>query len=229
MRCLIVDDEPLSIRIIEKYIAEMPNLQLVATANNAFEAMESLKKDQIDLLFLDINMPKLSGISLLKSLSNPPMVIFTTAYPEYAVEGFELEAVDYLLKPFSIERFIKAVHKAEEKYNNNKLQNASEGNTGFLIVKADKKLYKLNFRDIIRLQAYGDYVRIYTKEKSLITKERLANLEKELPNNHFIRIHRSHIISQDKIEFIEGNMVKVGEEKLPVSLSYRESLMKIFK
>ncbi|MEK7253226.1 MAG: LytTR family DNA-binding domain-containing protein, partial [Bacteroidota bacterium] len=175
------------------------------------------------VLLLDVNMPKLSGIGLLKSLDRPPLVIFTTAYPEFAVEGFELEAVDYLLKPFSLERFIKAINRAADR-----LAGAvppSENRSGHLLVKADKKLYKVDFQDILHLEAYGDYVKIFTREKMLLTKERLAVLEESLPKQAFFRIHRSHVISLEAVEFIEGNMVSVGGLKLPVSEGLRETLV----
>jgi DNA-binding LytR/AlgR family response regulator len=195
----------------------------VATCANAFEAMEALRQHPVDLLFLDINMPKLSGISLLKTLDKPPLVVFTTAYPEFAVEGFELEAVDYLLKPFSLERFLRAINRASERL-------ATPPTTGpqapqHLLVKADKKLYKIDFQDISYLEAYGDYVKVFTKEKMLLTKERLANIERELPPGLFCRIHRSYIIALSAIDFIEGNMVKIGKEKLPVSEGLKEGLL----
>jgi DNA-binding LytR/AlgR family response regulator len=221
IRCLAVDDEPLSLRIIEKYVAELPHLQLVATCRDAFEAMETLRQREVDLLFLDVNLPKLSGISLVRTLDKIPPIIFTTAYPEYAVEGFELEAVDYLLKPFSFERFVKAVNRAA-----GKLSAMAKSLPGHLLVKADKKLYKVNFQEILYLEAYGDYIKVFTQEKMLLTKERLAELEESLPDTLFIRIHRSYIVAVAAISFIEGNMVQVGTEKLPVSPSYKEHLLK---
>lgn len=227
IRCIAVDDEPLSLRIIEKYAAELPQMKLVATCSNAFEAMEALRREAPDLLLLDINMPKLSGISLLKSLDRPPLVIFTTAYPEYAVEGFELEAVDYLLKPFSLERFIKAVNRASERLFSQK--NETETQLGSLLVKADKKIYKLDFQDINYLEAFGDYVKIFTRDKMLLTKERLANLEAELPPDAFFRIHRSYLVHLGAIEFIEGNLVQVAGKKLPVSPALKDSLLERLK
>ena len=223
LRCIAVDDEPLSLKIIEKYAADLPQLELLATCGNAFEAMEQLRRSPVDLMFLDINMPKLSGISLLKSLEKQPLVIFTTAYPEYAVEGFELEAVDYLLKPFSQERFIKAVNRAADKLA---APAAPESlRPDFLMVKADKKLYKVDCQDIIYLEAYGDYVKIFTKDKMLLTKERLNIVEQQLPTEQFVRIHRSHVIALAAIEFIEGNTVKIGKEKLPISENFKETLL----
>ncbi len=221
IRCAIIDDEPLSIKVVEKYLADLPQLELVATCKNAFEAMELLRKESIDLIFLDINMPKLSGVSFLKSLSKPPLVIFITAYPEYAVEGFELEALDYLLKPFSFERFLKAINRAQEKMVSSNDENAKD----HLFIKADKKLYKVNFEDIFYLQAYGDYVKVFTKEKTLLTKERLNNLLQKLPKARFQQIHRSYIIALPAIQFIEGNQVQINETKLPIATTYKEELM----
>lgn len=224
IRCIAVDDEPLSLRIIEKYTAELPQLELVATCADAFEAMNLLQSKAMDLAFLDINMPKLSGLSMLKSLDRPPLVVFTTAYPEFAVDGFEQEAVDYLVKPFSLERFIKAVNRVRERlFAQNEPVCPSPGH---LLVKADKKLYKVGFRDILYLEAYGDYVKIFTKDQMLLTKERLTTLEEGLPKQDFLRIHRSYLISFNAIEFLEGNRVKIGPVKLPVSPAMKEGLVK---
>ncbi len=221
IRCLIVDDEPLSVRVLEKYAAELPQLELLDSCSNAFAAMEVLQRERVDLLLLDINMPKLSGISFLKSLSNPPLVVFITAYPEHAVEGFELEAVDYLLKPFSFERFVKAINRVAQK----RAQATFTEEQSSILIKADKKLYQLNPLDIQYLQAYGDYVKIFTGEKTLVTKERLIKLEAMLSREHFQRIHRSYIVALSAIEFIEGNQVKVGTAKLPVAVTYKEALL----
>ena len=218
---MIIDDEPLSVRIIEKYLLDLPQLELVASCKHAFEAMEVLRKEEVDLIFLDINLPKLSGISFYKTLKNPPLVIFITPYPEHAVEGFELEALDYLLKPFSFERFLKAVNRVEAKLEERKrsvLQN-------HLFVKADKKLYKVDIEDVLYLQAYGDYVKVFTKDKTLVTKERLVKIEEELPKTHFLKIHRSYIIALSAIRYIEGNQIQIGEIKLPIAASYKEELM----
>lgn len=223
IRCIAVDDEPLSLKIIEKYVADLPQLDLLATCSNAFEAMDALRRLQVDLMFLDINMPKLSGISLLKSLDKQPLVIFTTAYPEFAVEGFELEAVDYLLKPFSQERFIKAVNRAADRLATPGTPMVEGPN--FLMAKVDKKLFKIDFQDIIYLEAYGDYVKIFLKDKMLLTKERLSAVEQQLPPKLFFRIHRSYVIALSAIEFIEGNLVKIGKERLPISENLKEGLM----
>jgi DNA-binding LytR/AlgR family response regulator len=224
INCIIVDDEPLSRRVIQKYAKDLPSLNLIASCSHAFEAMEVIQKEHVDLIFLDINMPKLSGINFAKSLSNPPLIIFTTAYPEYAVEGFELEAVDYLLKPFSQERFLKAVNNATKVLENEAHPKQSK-EPNYIVVKADKKLYKLNLEDILYLQAYGDYVKIFTTKKTLLTKERLSILEENLPADRFQKIHRSYTISLDAISFLEGNHVKINDYLLPISNTYRAELL----
>lgn len=222
LKCLAIDDEPLALRVIEKFAADISYLDLVGKCSNAIEALEVLENQKIDLLFIDINMPKMSGISMVKSMRQSPAIIFTTAYAEYAVEGFDLEAVDYLLKPFSFERFMKAVARAKEKLSaiTNKEKAAD-----YLLIKSDKKLYKIDFQEIRYLQAYGDYVKIFTTNKTLLTKDRLANLESKLPENLFLKIHRSYVIALNAIEFIEGNQVKIGADKLPIAISFKERLL----
>ncbi len=221
IRCLIVDDEPLSREVIEAYVNDTPQLALAGKCSNAIEAAEMLRNEPIDLVFLDINMPKLSGISLVKSLTNPPAVVFITAYPEFAVEGFEVEAVDYLLKPCSFERFLKAVGKAEVflKATAKKLE------MNYFVVKADKRLHKLAFEEILYFMSIGDYVKVFTKGKVLITNEILRNIEEQLPDSRFIRLHKSYIVSLEAIQYLEGNQVKVGEVMLPVGLTYKDNLM----
>ena len=229
IRCIIVDDEPLSQKVVQRFLKDVPYLELVATCSHAFEAMEVLKNNDVHLIFLDINMPRLSGINFVKTLSNPPLIIFTTAYPEYAVDGFDLEAVDYLLKPFSFERFLKASNKAQKLLETENAQNNFSSKSNYFVFKSDKKLYKLDFGEVQYFQAYGDYVKIFTSKKTYLTKDRLANIEKELLQGAFIKIHRSYIIALNAIQYVEGNQVKVGEELLPVSITYREKLMNQMK
>ncbi|WP_416866259.1 MAG: LytR/AlgR family response regulator transcription factor [Imperialibacter sp.] len=221
LRCLIVDDEPLSQEVIEGYVNDASQLELVAKCSNALEAAELIRSQSVDLIFLDINMPKLSGISLVKSLAKPPAIVFITAYPEFAVEGFEVEAVDYLLKPCSFERFLKAVSKVEHYLQaSGRMQEAD-----YFVVKADKKLHKIALEDILYFKSIGDYVKVYTRDKVLITNETLRNIEEGLPQNKFIRLHKSFIVSLQAIQYLEGNQVKVGEEMLPVGLTYKDKLM----
>ena len=236
IKVIIVDDEPLAQDVLETYVEKFPELSLVRKCNNALEANEVLKSQDIDLMFLDIQMPQLTGIDFLKTLSRPPLVIFTTAYPNYALEGFELNALDYLLKPISLERFIKAVNKAVEQI---KLQRNEPGATGsvaaevdqhpdYIFVKADKKLVKVNYHDIIYIEGLKDYVIIRMENQRVITLQTMKSLEDKLPSNRFKRIHRSYIINIDKINAIVGNMVEVIEKTqpkhLPIGKNYRDEL-----
>ena len=220
MNCLIVDDEPLSREVLRNYIYDHPDLELAGECKDAFEAMGDLEQKAIDLIFLDINMPKLSGINFYKSLNQKPMVIFTTAYPEFAVEGFELDAVDYLLKPFSFERFIKAVNKAK-----GKLPAAEKESTDFIMLKADKKMYRTAYDDILFFESLGDYVKVHTKERVLIIASTLKKLLTELPESRFLRTHKSYIISMSSVEYIEGNQIKIGEQMVSIGQAYREEVL----
>lgn len=233
---IIVDDEPLAQDVLETYIEKIPELNLVEKCSNALEANEALKNHDIGIMFLDIQMPQLTGIDFLKTLSHPPLVIFTTAYPNYAIEGFELNALDYLLKPISLERFMKAVNKAMEQLE---LQSRSGGATGgeeeeepdFIFVKADKKLVKVNYADIIYIEGLKDYVIIRMESSRVITLQTMKSLEEKLPPNIFRRIHRSYIVNVDRIEAIVGNMVEVMEKNqakhLPIGKNYRDELLEI--
>ena len=223
LKCLIVDDEPLSLDILEKYILDVPGLELVGRCMDAFAAMEQLKNTSVDLLFLDINMPKLSGISMVKSMIDLPEVIFTTAYPEYAVEGFELQVLDYLVKPISFERFLKAVNKAKVKREND---NENGKNPSFIMIKSNKKLYKVAFSSIQYIRSMGDFIKIFTAEKVYISSDTLKNIETQLPKNQFVRIHKSYLISLNAVKYIEGNQVIISDEILPVGLTYKDTLLK---
>lgn len=226
LSCYIIDDEPPAIKVLEHYIRQSPQLQLLGSAADAVLGMQAIQEQKPQLIFLDINMPKLSGIGLLKALSHPPAVIFTTAYPEYALEGFELEAVDYLLKPFSFERFLKAVNKAQRLAA---AQAVPEEAPSFLLLQADRKLYRVPLEEILYLQAYGDYVKVHANKQLYVPKTTLNLLEEELPANLFFRIHRSYIIALPKIQYIEGNFVVIRDEKIPVGRSFREGLLKMLQ
>jgi DNA-binding LytR/AlgR family response regulator len=223
MKCLIVDDEPLSLDILEKYIKDIPGLHLVARCMDAFEAMEKIKSSQVDLVFLDINMPKLSGINMVKSMQNLPKIVFTTAYPQYAVEGFELDVTDYLVKPISFERFVKAVEKAGKNQEND----GSKINTpSFIMVKSNKKLYKVSLSDIRYIMSMGDFVKIFTQDKTIICSDTLKNIETQLPRALFIRTHKSYIIALESVKYLEGNQIIIGSEALPIGLTYKDELLK---
>lgn len=231
IKAIIVDDEPLALDVLETYIEQIPNIELVGRCENAFEANEALKNHDVDLMFLDIQMPQLTGIEFLKTLENPPCVIFTTAYPDYAVQGFELNALDYLLKPISLERFLKAVNKASEKINTKKVDSTipSESQEDFFFVKADKKLVKINFDDILYIEGLKDYVIIRIETGRVITLQTMKSLEDKLPLHQFRRIHRSYIANIKKINAILGNMVELMEsgkvKQLPIGKNYRDELL----
>lgn len=224
INALIIDDEPLAQDVIKQYAQKLPDLKITATCGEAICAHKILQEQPIDLIFLDINMPKLSGISFLKNLNNPPLVIFTTAYSEYALEGFELNAVDYLKKPFSFERFCKAFYRAEELLLLKKkaVTQPGESEAKFLFIKSNKKNYKINFADIMFVEGLGDYIKIHIKENHYVTNLSMKRILDLLPANLFYRIHKSYIISLHNIESVEGNMVSIEGNKLPIGNSYRQ-------
>jgi DNA-binding LytR/AlgR family response regulator len=235
MNTIIVDDEPLAQDVLETYIEKIPDLNLVGKCSNALEANDMLKSQSIDLMFLDIQMPQLTGIDFLKTLSKPPMVIFTTAYPNYALDGFELNALDYLLKPISLERFMKAVNKALEQFELQSRESgealSGEDDPNFIFVKADKKLVKVKYDDILYIEGLKDYVIIRMDADRVITLQTMKSLESKMPQDRFKRIHRSYIVNLDRINAIVGNMVEVIEKKetkhLPIGKNYRDELLEI--
>lgn len=224
LNCIVADDEPIARQIIESYIAEISYLSLEASCTNAFEVMEVLQQQSVDILFLDINMPKLSGLSLLKTILQKPHVIITTAYPEYAVEGFELSVTDYLLKPFSLERFLQAVLKVKDKTKSIAVLPKEEVSSKSLFVKSDKKLVKLELDEINHIEAYGNYIKIFTKVM-VLTPHTLTEFLEKLPNN-FLRIHKSFVINFDKLKLIDGNQIILeNDTKLPIGKSYRKAVL----
>lgn len=227
LSCLIVDDEPLSLDVLEKYIADVPDLQLAGRCQDAFEAMDALAKNKTDLLFLDINMPGLSGINMVKSMKDLPEVIFTTAYPEYAIEGFELDVLDYLLKPISFERFVKSIQKAKAKLLSR--ESGSAGGSDFLTVKAGKKIHKVAYEEILYFSAMGDFLKIHTKEKTYISSNTLKNVLDQLPAGRFVRIHKSYAISLHAFSYLEGNRVFLGTTELPLGHTYKDDLLRLLE
>ncbi len=229
LACLIVDDEPLAIKVLEAHIANIPSLVVGATCDNAFAAMDALKGGKIDLMFLDIHMPKLMGHEFLRTLRNPPKVIFTTAYREYALDAFELDAVDYLLKPITLERLVKAVNKIS---NTNvaieKEEAAIVDNEGFVYFRADRKMVKVKYSDIIYVESMKDYIKIVrTAEKPLLVKQSISSLEEVLPTNLFLRIHRSYIIAVNKIAAFTNHDVEIGGLEIPIGRLYAHQLGKL--
>lgn len=226
LQCIIADDEPIARQILENYIADTPQLELVASCKNAFEVLEILQEKPVDLLFLDINMPKLSGLSFLKTMSSRPNVIITTAYPEFAVEGFELSVIDYLLKPFSLERFLQAVLKVQKNRPSSVekvITEEAEVKTS-IFVKSDKKIIKVNFESISHVEAYGNYIKIYT-DKMILTPQTLSDFLDQLPDS-FLRIHKSFVINFNHLKLIDGNQIILQDNiKLPIGKSYRKAIL----
>jgi len=234
IKCLIIDDEPLAQRVIERYAENLPFIEIICKCNNAVEAIEILHDQFIDLIFLDINMPKLSGLDFLKTLKNPPLVIITTAYAEYAIQGYELDVVDYLMKPFSFERFYKAIQKAEEMLRSKGMmqhdpKDQKPAEDGFIFIKSSKKTYKVNLNEMLYIEALGDYVKIFTGDKMIVSYQSLKNIETLLPPRQFPRIHKSFIVSLSKIELIEGNHVKIKDRLIPVGTNYKADFERLIK
>ena len=225
LNCIIADDEPIARQIVESYVDAIPYLNLVASCKNAFEVLEVLQDTQVDILFLDINMPKLSGLSLLKTMQKRPNVIITTAYPEYAIEGFELSVTDYLVKPFSLERFMQAIQKVNKnKEVKAEVQFIQEEVKETVFVKSDKKIIKLKLDEISHVEAYGNYVKVYA-DKMILTPQTLADFLEKL-NKDFIRIHKSFIINFKHLKMIDGNQIVLQNDlKIPVGKSYKKELL----
>ncbi len=236
LNCIIVDDEAPARKVVAKYLEDVPGVNITAQCKNAFEALEALDTHKPDLVFLDINMPKLSGLNFLKTLARPPLVIITTAYREYAIEGFELDVVDYLHKPFSLERFLKALQKARERLARKEAATAPPAipekpapatQDDFIFVKEDKKVVRVDLREILYLESVGDYVKVHTLRKTLVTYMSLKKMEDLLDPQRFPRIHKSYMINVAQIASIESNRVRIREDSLPVGESYRPNFMKL--
>ena len=232
--CLAVDDEPPALDVLKKYISTVPSLELAGTCNDALETLSFLQHQNIDLLFLDIQMPQLLGTDLLRTLKKPPKVIFTTAYRKFAIEGFELDAVDYLLKPISFERFLKAVNKVMESNIPHPSANENESfskviTDPFICFRTDRKMVKINFNEILYIESLKDYIKVVTTSKNLVTKHSISSLEQTLPKENFMRIHRSFIVAINKINSYTSEMVEVGKIELPVSRMYRLEVEKALK
>jgi len=225
--CLAVDDEPPALDILKNYINAVPSLELAASCINAIDALNVLRSNRVDLMFLDIQMPQLLGTDLMRTLNNPPKVIFTTAFREFAVEGFELNAVDYLLKPISFERFLKAVNKVMDI----RLPQQAEQEThdAYLYFRSDRKMHKVAMEDIIFIESLKDYIKVVTKSKTIITKQSISSIEERLPKTLFIRIHRSFIVSLNKVQSYTPELIAIGNEELPVSRMYRHEVEKVLR
>lgn len=235
MNCIAIDDEPLALNIIKDFCSKVSFLNLVATTTSAVEAVKILNKHEIGLLFLDIQMPNLSGIEFIKTLVNPPMVIFTTAYSEHALMGFELNVVDYLVKPIPFERFFKAVSKAYELYSLRKnhaspVQTINENyqaQPGYILIKVEYSTVKVDLADIFYIEGLKDYVKIVASSKNYLTKSTMKNMEEKLPESLFVRVHKSYIVSWNKINKIENNRIIIKDKYIPVGEQYKDAFYSI--
>ena len=229
IKCIIVDDEPLAIEIVESYVGRIEELQLVGSFRHAIQAFTFIQQNPVDLIFLDIQMPKLSGIDFLKTLKNPPKVILTTAYRDYAIDGFELEVIDYLLKPIPFERFLKAVGKvmhqplAPPQSSPQKTDALTED---YVYFKVDKKMIKTKMKDVLYIESIKDYVKVKTEEKEIITQQKISYLEESLPSQQFLRIHRSFIINVNKIDAYSATDVEIGKHSIPIGRNYKNDVIK---
>lgn len=232
IKTIIVDDEPHAIEVIGKYLESFPEIEVIATCNDGISAFHMLQQKNVDLMFLDVQMPGITGIELLKSLKNPPKVIFTTAHGEYAVEGFELDAVDYLLKPVSFNRFLKAMDKIFNKLGETKQRlivpenNSAAELNKFLYLKVERKTVKVNVKDIYWIESIKDYVKVILADKVLVSKQKISLLEELLPEDQFCRIHKSFIINTQKVESYYTYAVEILGKELPIGRNYKQQALK---
>jgi len=226
IKCLLVDDEPLAIKLIENHISKIDSLEVVAKCNNALKAFEILNTHEIDLMFLDIKMPNMTGIDFLKTLKNPPKTIFTTAYRDYAIESYDLEAVEYLLKPITFERFFKAIDRLLRE--NKKVESIKKESTqnDYIIVKSGNKHHKIVRGDILYIESLKDYIKIHTTDdKYIVSKYKISDIEQDLMESHFLRVHRSYIININKINAFTINDIEVSSTEIPIGASYKDKVV----
>ena len=231
MNCIALDDEPLALDIIEAYVKKHPELHLVACCNNAAEASEILKKQSIDLMFLDIQMPGINGLNFIRSLEQKPLFMFTTAYSEYAIDAFKVDAIDYLLKPIAYDRFEKAVEKAKEYYSikNNLDVIESDLENEYIFVKANQQLVKLSYGEILYVEAFADYVKIFLNDRKIVTLQTMKKMESKLPKDIFSRVHRSFIVNRKAVESFSTSICEVNGVKIPVGKSYKNDFVQLMK
>ncbi len=223
-RCIIVDDEPVAIRVIRGYLQQIGGFEIMAECRTATEAFQVLRSHSVDLIFLDIQMPKLTGLDFLKTLQNRPKVILVTAYREYAIDGFDLDVVDYLLKPVSLERFMKAVDKFYQQSIVAEVKQVVQEPPASILVKSDRKTVKISLDDILYIESYSDYIKIFTSQETVITKERISHIEQSLPPT-FIRTHRSFVVNSARIKSFTNEYVDIEGKEVPISRSYKEDAL----
>lgn len=229
-KCLIVDDEPLAIKVIESHVAKMPSLEVIATCKNAMEAFEVLMKKHIDLVFLDVEMPEVSGLDLLKSLKKPPAIIITTAYRDFALDAYELDALDYLLKPIAFDRFFKSVSKYYQWGGAD--MNESQASAGLettgefhIYVRSDRKVLKLMLDNLLFVESMKDYVKIHMKDRTIITREKISALEEKLPEGKFLRTHRAFLVAVKHIRAFTAETIEIGDHEIPIGRTFKSSVL----
>ncbi len=228
IKCLIVEDEVLAQNVIQSHLQKMEQFKLVGICNNALEAKEVLNNTEVDLIFLDIQLPGMTGLHFLRTLEYPPLVILTTAYAEYALESYEFNVIDYLLKPISFERFSKAITKIlEGRLFTNVVKENNTLHDDHIFIKANSKFFKVNFSEIIYIQGMKDYLKIYTPEYRLVTHQTMSEMEKTLPAKQFIRVHKSYIIAKAYIKSIYGSSIEIDKATIPIGMSYRDKVMEL--
>ncbi|PKV51395.1 LytTR family two component transcriptional regulator [Aquimarina sp. MAR_2010_214] len=230
LKYIIIDDEPLAHEIIEEFCSMLPHVQLKKNCYSAMEAMQFLNENTVDFMFLDINMPKLKGLDFLKTLTKPPKTIITTAYKEHALEGFELNVVDYILKPFSFDRLVKAVNKVSDNQVTKILvkDDSSKTTSTRFFIKGDKKHHQIDLNDLLFIEAYGNYTKLFLRDEMIISHEKISHYESTLNNNDFLRVHKSFIVAIEKIKFIEGNRILINEHKVPIGQTYKSNVNKLY-
>lgn len=229
LKYIIIDDEPLAHEIIEEFCSMLLHVQLEKNCYNAMEAMQYLNENSVDFMFLDINMPKLRGLYFLKTLTKPPKTIITTAYKEHALEGFELNVVDYILKPFSFDRLVKAVNKVSEIQPTKTIAKevSTELTSTQFFVKGDKKHHQIDLSDLLYIEAYGNYTKLYLKDEMIVSHEKISHYEAILTDGNFLRIHKSFVVAIDKIKFIEGNRIIINEHKIPIGQTHKSIVQQL--
>jgi len=225
IKCIIIDDEPLAIKVIKNHLNEFDNIELVATFNTPIAALPDIESNEIDVIFLDINMPKMSGLDFLRTLTNRPHIVITTAYREYAVESFDLDVLDYLVKPIPFGRFLKAINKVYNRINleKDKLTDKSFRQDPFIFLKVDKKLMKIKLNDILYIESLKDYIKVNTVLGDYLVHKSMTSISEELPDENFIRIHRSFTIAINKIIAVESNSVEIANRRIPIGRNYLQS------
>ena len=227
IKCIIVEDETLAQDVIRNHLARIDQLELIGVYRNAREAMEALDKQEVDVMFLDIRLPGMSGLHFLRSLSDPPLVVLTTAYAEYALESYEFNVIDYLLKPISFERFSKAVNKLLDGRLYSLAGKETPPPGDHIFIKSNSKFFRVNFSEILYVQGMKDYLKVHTPDYTLITHQTMNDLEKTLPARQFIRVHRSYLVSVRHIKTIYGNSIELGKETIPIGLNYKDTVMNL--